>query len=55
MSAQLLSHVKLLEIPRTVAHQTPLFMEFSRQEILDWVAISSSTGHNHHHQKDLQK
>ena len=35
LSAQLLSHVKLLEIPRTVAHQTPLFMEFSRKEILE--------------------
>ena len=27
-----LSHFWLLTTPRTVAHQTPLFMEFSRQE-----------------------
>ena len=26
------SRVQLLETPRTVAHQAPLFMEFSRQE-----------------------
>ena len=26
----------------TVAHQTPLFMRFSRQELLEWVAISYS-------------
>ena len=28
--------------PMTVVHQTPLSMEFSRQSILEWVAISSS-------------
>ena len=28
--------------PRTVARQAPLSMEFSRQEILEWVAISFS-------------
>ena len=28
----MLSHVRLLETARTVAHQAPLFMEFSRQE-----------------------
>ena len=27
-----LSRVQLFATPRTVAHQTPLFMEFSRQE-----------------------
>ena len=32
MSGQLLSHVQLFAIPRTVACQTPLPMEFSRQE-----------------------
>ena len=30
--------------PRTVAHQAPLSMEFSRQEILELVAISFSRG-----------
>ena len=30
--AQSLSHVQLFVTPWTVAHQTPLFMEFSRQE-----------------------
>ena len=29
---QLLSHVQLLTTPWTVAHQAPLFMEFSKQE-----------------------
>ena len=28
----MLSHVRPLETARTVAHQAPLFMEFSRQE-----------------------
>ena len=32
MSGQLLSHVQLFAIPRTVACQTPLPLEFSRQE-----------------------
>ena len=30
--AKLLSHVQLLATPWTAAHQTPLSMEFSRQE-----------------------
>ena len=30
--AQCLSHVRLFVTPRTVAHQVPLFMGFSRQE-----------------------
>ena len=30
--------------PRTVAHQAPLSMGFSRQKILEWAAISSSRG-----------
>ena len=30
--AQLLSHVQLFAAPRTVAHQAPQSMEFSRQE-----------------------
>ena len=33
-----------LRPPRTVACQDPLFMEFTRQEILEWVAVSSSKG-----------
>ena len=32
MCTQSLCHVLLFETPWTVAHQTPLFMEFSRQE-----------------------
>jgi len=28
----MLSHVRLFEIPLTIAHQAPLSMEFSRQE-----------------------
>ncbi|CAN0510743.1 unnamed protein product [Rangifer tarandus platyrhynchus] len=39
---QLLSHVQLFVTPRTVAHQAPLSMEFSKQRIPEWVAISSS-------------
>ena len=39
-----LGHVWLFETPWTVAHQAPLSMEFSRQEILGWVAISFSRG-----------
>ena len=35
-----LSHVQLFAAPLTVAHQT-LSMEFSRQKILEWVAISN--------------
>ena len=33
-----------LPTPWTVARQVPLSMEFSRQRILEWVAISSSRG-----------
>ena len=32
MHVCVLSHVQLFAAPRTVAHQTPLSMEFSRQE-----------------------
>ena len=38
------SHVQLFANPWTVAHQVPLSVEFSRQEILQWVAISYSRG-----------
>ena len=37
-SAQWLSHVQLFATPWTVAHQTPLSVEFSRQEY--WSALS---------------
>ena len=37
-----LSHIWLFATPWSVAHQVPLSIEFSRQEILEWVAISSS-------------
>ena len=37
----MLSCVQLFATPWTVAHQAPLYMEFSRQE---WVAISFSRG-----------
>ena len=36
--------VLLFVTPWIVAHQTPLSMEFSRQRILKWTAISSSRG-----------
>ena len=36
--AQSLSHVQLFASPRTVAHQVPLSMEFSRQEY--WCGLS---------------
>ena len=39
-----LSHIWLFATPWTVACQVPLSMEFSRQEILEWVAISFSRG-----------
>ena len=42
MCAQSLSCLWLFMTPWTVAHQAPLSMGFSRQEILDWVVISSS-------------
>ena len=41
MSGQLLSHVQLFAIPRTVACQTPLPMEFSRQ--VYWSGVSFPT------------
>ena len=41
---KLLSRVRLFATPWTVAHQASLSMGFSRQEILEWVAISSSSG-----------
>ena len=36
------SHAQLFATPWTVARQAPLSMGFSRQEILEWVAISYS-------------
>ena len=39
-----LSHVKLFETPRTVAHQAPLSMEILQARILESVAISTSRG-----------
>ena len=38
------SHLTLFATPWTGAHQAILSMEFSRQRILQWVAISSSRG-----------
>ena len=35
-----LRHVRLFVTPQTSAHQAPLSLEFSRQEMLEWVAIS---------------
>ena len=35
------SHMTLAT-PWTVAHQAPLSMEFPRQKILEWIAISFS-------------
>ena len=39
-----LSHVQLFAIPWTEAHQAPLSMEFSRQKMLEWAALSFSRG-----------
>ena len=41
---EMLSHCSgwLFVIPWTIAHQAPLFMEFPRPRILEWVAISFS-------------
>ena len=39
-----LSHVRLFEIPWTIAYQVSPSMGFSRQELLEWVAISFSRG-----------
>ena len=41
---KLLSHVRLFATPWTVAYQALLSLEFSRQELLEWVAISFSRG-----------
>ena len=38
------SHVQLFASLWTVAHQAPLSMGFSRQRILEWVAMPSSRG-----------
>ena len=38
------SCVQLFATPRTIAYQAPLSVEFSRQEILEWVSISFSRG-----------
>ena len=38
-----LSRVRLLATPWTAAHQAPLSMGFSRQELLEWGAIAFST------------
>ena len=40
-----LSCVQLCEIPWTTAHQTPLSMEFSRQEYWSGVPFPSPGGH----------
>ena len=45
MHACMLSCVWLFATPQTVAHQAPLSMEFSRERILEWVAISFSRGY----------
>ena len=42
--ADVLSHSWLFATPWIVASQVPLSMEFSRQELLEWVAISFSRG-----------
>ena len=39
-----LTHVWVFATPWTITHQISLSMEFSRQEILEWVAISYSRG-----------
>ena len=36
-----LSHLRLLATPRTVAHQAPPSMGFSRQEYWSWVPLPS--------------
>ena len=41
MCTQSLCHVLLFETPWTVAHQTPLFMEFPRQEYWSRLPLSS--------------
>ena len=44
MKVKSLSLVQLFATPWTVAYQSPLCMGFSRQEKLEWVAISFSRG-----------
>ena len=44
IEAKSLSHVRLFVTPWTVACQAPLSRGFSRQEILEWVAMPSSRG-----------
>ena len=39
-----LSHIRLFAIPWTVTHQALLSVEFSRLEILEWVAVPFSWG-----------
>ena len=53
-AAKVLSCVSLCVTPWTVAHQVPLPMGLFQVRILEWVAISYSTGQsesvpNHHH------
>ena len=40
----MLSYVQLFVTVWTVAHQASLSLEFSRQELLEWVAIPFSRG-----------
>ena len=42
-----LNRVQLFVTPGTVAHQAPLCVGFSQARILEWVAISFSTGPSH--------
>ena len=43
-SAQSLSRVQLFVTPRPAARQAPLSMGLSQASILEWVAVSFSTG-----------
>ena len=45
MKGKLLSHVRLLAIPRTAAYQAPLSMGFSRQEYWSRVPLPSHLGY----------
>ena len=42
-----LSRVRLFETPWTVAHQAPLSMGFSGQEVQEWANIDDIHGHFH--------
>ena len=44
---KLLSHVRLFEIPWTVAYQSPLSMEFSRQEYWSGLPFPSPGSQTH--------